>query len=236
MKQLAICFYGQPRFLQNKVVHDHYINCINKYDADVYIHSWITGTETIMNSSDWSKHYNFVEEENCKDKILDMYSPKEYLFEKPKELKLDEKTRQIVKNLQYYSLNNEVNLLSHLTSLSSSVNLIETPEKYKFILCTRLDAYFYDFPDLYALNDGFYLDGQWTHFTDGVMLFSSKYINGISKIIDHINDTSNNIGCFTSEEYVKHNLNLFSIVNFTYSQQFKAGYVRSNDGLNLMLK
>lgn len=237
MKKLAICFYGQPRFIDNDVVYKRYIELINQYDADVYIHSWISNAENVMDASDWSKQNNFIEKLNSAEQIVSMYKPIKVLFEPPQKFSFNSNIKEAVNGKLYYSLNNESNLISHLTTLTKSIKLIETPEFYDFILATRLDAYFYNFPDINNLNtDHFYIDGQYRHFADGVMLFGNKYIKALY-MTDSIEHLSTIVPIFTSEEYVKNNLNLNNCDNrIKHLDALRAGYVRSNNGLDLINK
>lgn len=88
MKKLAICFYGQPRFIDNDIVYKRYTELINQYNADVYVHSWVSNTENIMDASDWSKQNNFIEKLNSAEQIVSMYNPKKVLFEPPQNFHL----------------------------------------------------------------------------------------------------------------------------------------------------
>jgi hypothetical protein len=57
--KIALCFSGQPRSFEKG--YDYYKkNLLDNYDVDIFIHSWNT-------------EYN--------EKIIDLYKPKDYLFE-----------------------------------------------------------------------------------------------------------------------------------------------------------
>jgi hypothetical protein len=233
MKKLAIIFYGQPRFIDNKDVYEQYIKLINLYNADVYIHSWISDKESKMEASDWANTYNFTEKINSAEQLLMMYKPKKVLFEQPEFLTFEVKTRDIVKDLEYYTLNNEKNLLSHLASLTRSINLLDTSDLYDFLLITRLDAYIFDFPNLNELDkEKFYLDDRYNHWPDISFLIGNKYKKAFD-IYNNIDFISNKICKFTAEEYKKQNyLNFFDINDVILLKNLKVGLVRSNDGLS----
>jgi len=234
MKKLAICFYGQPRFIDNEVVYEKYMEIINEYNADVYVHSWISDNQTKMDASDWAIQYNFVQSSNATQQIISKYSPKTAIFEPPQKFSLNNDTRNIVKSLSYYSENNESNLISHLTSMSKSIRLIETPKIYDFLLVTRFDAYIYQFPNLDILDKSkFYLDNRhgFNSWPDVGFLAGNKYKKAFD-VSDNINDISDKIIHFTPEEYKKQNyLKYYDEIDAILLHDFKLGLVRSNDGL-----
>jgi len=232
MKKLAICFYGQPRFIDNDIVYKRYIELINQYDADVYIHSWISNTSSNMDASDWAIQHNFIEKLNSTKQIISMYEPKKVLIEPPQKFSFNNDTKETIKKLSYYSENNESNLLSHLTTMTKSINLIENSKSYDFLLVTRLDAYLYDFPNLNDIDkEKFYLDDRYNHWPDVGFLAGSKYKKAFD-IIDNVDYLSTKICRFTPEEYKKQNyLKYFSNNDAISLNNLKLGLVRSNDGL-----
>lgn len=232
MPSLAICFYGQPRFIDNDFVSKFYTNLKSQYNADIYIHSWINDIETKMDASDWATQYNFVEKQGSADQLLSMYNPVKFVFEKPRQFKLHDTARNLVKDLNYYSENNENNLLSHLTSFSQCVKLIEKPSDYDFLLITRFDA-FLEMPNLNLLdNNKFYLFGKnHKHWTDIAFLCGNKYSCAFS-VIDNIKELSEKVQLFTAEEYKKHNYFMHFSSDNPVWLELGSGLVRSNDGLN----
>jgi len=134
--RLAICFFGQPRYLGNTLVYERYRQVMDQYNADVYVHSWITGTASKMETSDWAKKHSFMENENSATIILSKYNPKKFRFDPPFSESLNEHDRAVVRNMRMYTENNERNLLSHLKSYSEAIKLVEDPETYDFILMT----------------------------------------------------------------------------------------------------
>ena len=163
--KVALCFFGQPRHLNNPYTflsHKYWI--IDRYNADVFCHSWISGGEKKLEYSDWvdKKYHNSIELKNSSDIILNKYKPKKYLFESPKFFSLDDDSKNILKEKEKkyledwkgefnWTKNNENNTLSQLYSISKSISLLQD-EKYDWIILSRYDNYIYDFPNLYTLE------------------------------------------------------------------------------------
>jgi hypothetical protein len=142
--------------------------------------------------------------------------------------------------MRYYSLNNESNLISHLTSLGRAVSLIEKPLEYEFILVTRLDAYMNVFPDLSTLSPNFlyYASGMANEcrtWVDGAFISGSKFVGALNAV-DKMDELSSIVPMFTSEEYTKHGyLTCFNRETTICLEDFKVYFVRSNDGLGVVV-
>jgi len=80
--KIALCLSGQPRFVE-KAFPNIYENLIRGYDVDVFVHSWIDEDKSYQFRNDgiWR---NVTQDVNINSKILDLYKPKKFLFEKPK--------------------------------------------------------------------------------------------------------------------------------------------------------
>jgi len=236
--RLAICFFGQPRYLDNKKVHECYTNLINRYETDVYVHSWISGKDCEMSVSDWAKKHSIKECADATEKILSLYSPIKYKFDSPFDGRLTTETRQKASVMRFYTENNERNLLSHLKSYSESIRLVQNPQEYDFILMTRFDAYLFDFPNLHTLDtDKFYLtkryDGGWCDITQ---LCGSKFAKAFDVYdnFDLITDTLVNLDpTFIAELYKRENYDLsYSRTDLRYIESLSSGIVRSNQDIS----
>lgn len=174
--------FGQPRVINNPhTAQSHKKWIIEKYNTDVFTHSWISGEEIPFTYSDWVKNtYNDFEDKNTANIILDKYKPKQFKFEQPRLFMLDEVSRDKVKNLKYYSLNNENNILSHLYSLSASINLIK--ETYDWIIISRYDNYIKYMPNLTELESNkLYITADYgDHFPDHMIFGGQKQINTLN--------------------------------------------------------
>ena len=57
--KVALLFYGQPRYVDNEEVYNSYkSNILDKYDTDVFCHTWWSETEKEYDYSSWSKISN----------------------------------------------------------------------------------------------------------------------------------------------------------------------------------
>ena len=236
--KLAICFFGQPRFLDNEMVYEKYRHLMDQYDVDVYVHSWIGGTTQSMMVSDWAKQYNIEEQLESSSKILSMYNPVTYRFDAPMAQTLSQEVRQRVVSMPYWSENNERNLLSHLKSYSESIRLVSEPDRYDFILMTRFDAFLFDFPDLQTLDPSrFYLAGRYRGcWSDVVQLSGPKFTKAfdVYSAFDHItNRLINTNQNFTAEAYKRENYTMnYSHDDVRWIDGLSVGLVRSNVGVS----
>lgn len=200
--RVALCMFGQPRVINNPYTfqsHEEWI--IKKYNTDVFTHSWISEKETSFNYSDWVKlEYIDFEDKNTADIILDKYKPKQFKFEQPRSFILDDTSRNKVKDLAYYSLNNENNILSHLYSLSTSLSLID--EIYDWVIISRYDNYIRYIPNLNELSsNGLYITTDYgNHFPDHMILGGQKQIMSLN-CYNLIPELCNEINIFTPESF-----------------------------------
>ena len=174
MKKIALCLYGQPRWVQLPYQFNAYKRWIlSKYNVDVFTHFWLSDDSENFNYGDWSvgKKYNCKYVKNSKEIIIEKYNPLKFKFEKAKKFELDENSRKLVKNLKWYSLNTENALLSHLYSMSESINLIDDIKIYDFIIVSRYDTFIINFPDLNQLdNNRLYLSDAYLDFSDQLVM------------------------------------------------------------------
>lgn len=206
--RVALCFFGQPRVIENPFTYQsHLDHIINKYDADVYTHTWISGGKNPLKYSDWVKaDARSSEHPNAAQNILAKYKPKKYLFEEPKTFRLDEASRGIVKACSpcpngsfYWSPNNENNTLSQLYSVSKTLQLLEG-ETYDWVVLSRYDNFIDFFPNLNELEPNLYLTNQYMHFADVLMFGSQPHIRTLNCFED-IPELCRKIDYFTPEEF-----------------------------------
>jgi hypothetical protein len=80
--KVALCLACQPRFVE-QAYHSIKENLMDGYDVDVFIHTWIDEQNPYQFRHDG--RWNSIQQDpNIKDKILELYKPKKYLFESPK--------------------------------------------------------------------------------------------------------------------------------------------------------
>jgi hypothetical protein len=155
--KIAICISGQPRSYEAGF-YELKKWFLDRYDCDVYIHTW-EDTNTIFTSSHnftETRHYQFTKEDY--QKILDLYQPKAYIFQKP--IKFEDKG--IIGNLGF-TLDG---LLSSWLSIQSCFNLVEESDiKYDLVIKTRFDLQFTNYisPECEFLKDITQLDPNYFH-------------------------------------------------------------------------
>ena len=200
--KVALCFFGQPRVINNPYTFDSHINwIINKYDTDVYTHTWISGEPVLFNYSDWvNTKYHDAEDINTSDIILDKYKPKKFKFEKPKKFQLTDECRNKVQHLSYYSSNNEQNTLSHLYSMSTSIGLIDGT--YDWVIISRYDNYIRFMPDLTELDSNtLYITTDYgNHFPDHMIFGGQRQMNALN-CYESIPDLCNEVNMFIPEQF-----------------------------------
>lgn len=258
--KVALCFFGQPRWLENPYVwlsHKYWI--IDKYNANIYIHTWINDNENKFEYADQVKEEVKTHEIRDSAKIiLNKYKPIKYIFEKNKELYFDNNTRKILsdKKIDYeykingtfnYSLTNEKNHLSQLYSISKSISLLKD-DKYDWIILSRFDNYIYDFPNLYSLNyDNLYLSDNCFHIFSDVLIFGGQKQIETLNCFDILPELTKKIYYFTPEEYKRvayqrlygYDPPIIGDYNYEIGQEKRirigVGVVRSNSLKNLQI-
>lgn len=204
--KVALCFFGQPRLIDNPYTYTSHHNCIlNKYETDVYAHCWISDKPVEFTYSDWGIRMglNDIQSNNTIPIILNQYSPKKYIFEEPRKFFLEQTDREKVQDMDYYSINNENNLMSHLYSMSKSIELIDDDIDYDCVILSRYDNYIESFPDLESLDlDNLYLSDRWGHFWDHLILGGPRQIKTLN-CIDNFSNLCNTVENFTAEQYKK---------------------------------
>lgn len=204
--RVALCFFGQPRLLENPYTYSsHLKHIIDKYPTDVYVHNWIGNENTHFTYSDWAldkmqEDWKQVQSKDVKGKIEEMYSPIATKFDTIRTFKLSNESREIVKTLPFYSINNENNTLSQLYSISECIKLIEKDD-YDFIILSRYDNYITNLPDLNELDsNGFYITNMYAHFAD-VLLIGG--INQVRSLIcfDKVEQMCSKLTMFIPEEF-----------------------------------
>ena len=212
--KVAICFFGQPRWLNNPYVYmSHKKWIMDLYDTDIFIHSWINNSENNFEYADQVDDIFKNKEVPDSDQIiLNRYKPKEYLFEKSKTFYLSKETRDILeerKNLYHrringsfnWSENNENNHLSQLYSISKSIELLNN-HKYDFVFISRFDNYIYKLPNLYNLNsDALYINDKILYNFSDVLIFGGQEHIKTFNCIDKVDEISKHVHYFSPEEY-----------------------------------
>jgi len=171
--KIALTLSGQPRRYQlgYKQLKKWFLD---RYDIDVYLHSWITPEVYKYHYGEIQRHYHI--ENSTYDNLLELYQPKSYLFEEP--INFDASNF-----MSYQGLNSQMGMFM---SLKRSWELLEDSGiKYDYIIRARSDLFFdhYNRSDNPLLSNISNLDPNIVHFprrhndTD-----SSRSINDIFAI------------------------------------------------------
>ena len=151
--KVAVCISGLPRNYEQgfKELKKWFLN---KYDCDVYIHTWYDTKSVFETGHDYleKKTYSFTQ--NDYDKILKLYKPKAYEFQIP--IPFDE--TDIRGSHLKYKLHN---ILSAAYSIHACYNLVrESGVEYDYIIRYRFDLQFtkYVSPKCIFLKDITQLD------------------------------------------------------------------------------
>ena len=229
--RIALCLYGQPRFLDNPNIKKFLDDKIfSQGNIDVYGHFWYDDEVNEFSGSDWHnqptpfyKGGNFYKVQNTIDVIKQNYRLTNFIYEKPKNFVnvLNKTELDILANKKpnfagenYYSINNVDCLLSHLYSIETSLNLLKD-HKYDFVILTRYDSLILKMPLLKTLAPGFiYATNQHGHngktynFIDNIFVMDGSLIKGL-KAYSNIKNLINNIDFWTAENVKKENIIYF---------------------------
>jgi hypothetical protein len=249
--KIALCLYGQPRFIDNPNIKLYLDNLIlDKYDVDTYGHFWYddelisyTGSDWHDNPSPYYKGGDFYKVENTLDIINKVYRPTKIIFEKPKEFyeTLNKYELSVLENKKrnslgenYFSLRNVNNLLSHLYSIEKSLNLIDFNNEYDFVVLTRYDSLILNLPDLSSLERGYIyatnqhgICGNTYCFTDNILVLDSNLVLGL-KCFSNIKNIINKIDMWTAECVKKENIIFNYTENIIKYIDLLVGVARSN--------
>jgi hypothetical protein len=135
--KIAMTISGQPRqyaagFLECKKWF------LDKYDIDVYLHSWVDKKFYKYDFFDEGKLQNtYTADENTYSEILELYKPKGYLFEKAINFDATD-----IKGSNNQRLNSQLGMWM---SLKRAWDLLEESGiKYDYVIRTRFDLQFTD--------------------------------------------------------------------------------------------
>lgn len=199
--KVALCLYGQPRNIESPLIEEGFGNWIlNKYSPDVFAHAWISGESNGFSISDWSSSCPKVTETlQSENLIKEKFSPKRFLFEPPRFFSLSEEARKKVSGLEYFSENNENNVISQLYSISQSLRLLDG--NYDWVFLCRYDIFINELPPLEDLDPSkIYVSDYYSHFSDNVMFGGQEAIM-TQDILDSIDALCFEVEKFTPEEF-----------------------------------
>jgi hypothetical protein len=230
-KKIALLFSGQPRtikYSRNSKSYQSIKYCLlDKYDCDVFCHTWIAPSEIKMNVGPWSDLNSFSCEGNELEIIKDLYNPKIFEYDEP----LDETKIKIFKNVANEKAPYNYNSLYY--SMKRCFELFETycnknNMKYDVIIRIRFDTIV---SRLFNLND---IQNNTIYFSNRLnsrpevlsnqMVISTHYqaISDLMKSYDKFEEYSED-GCMQNDEEIcmhvmKKNNHPFILVPLFYFQ------------------
>ncbi len=148
--KIAICFYGQPRlYKQGYNIIKEFIDYNNEHSFDIFFHTWYD--EKLVGQyyqcAPWRNipENELLIETNLIDNLIELYKPKKYLYESPKDFDISHiKCSKMYKDSSNDLKTNANNTLSCIYSKYMVFKILEdyvnnTNEKYNLCISIRFD-------------------------------------------------------------------------------------------------
>lgn len=196
--KVALAFYGQPRFCDNKQVQSDYLtNVINKYDTTVFAHAWYS-EKNEYDVSSWSGLTTHGVPDNPLEIIQKVYSPRLIIHDSPMQWTFDVEISEYFEKkfgvTTLWNKRNYSNLISQLWSIQRIsdylyLHQVYFKEKFDWIILARYDTILYNFPNLEELDPNkFYLPDNHRGFPDMISIFSPKFLSWSRNVYFDISD------------------------------------------------
>ena len=200
--KVALLFFGQPRYLDDDRAYNDYKRLIlDRYDTDVYIHTWFDEAGGKYDVSTWAQMHgakNAVILPDSIERLKKMYNPKVLVHEKPQKFVLPPECKAFVDEKftdkhpeGHWNPGNYSNIMSQLKTIQRVAQLYEeTGDKHDIIVLARLDTWLENFPDdLSALDPSkFYLAGHHNRFPDVIHVCGRRYLGWMKNAFNDINN------------------------------------------------
>lgn len=200
--KVALLFFGQPRYLDDDRAYNDYKRLIlDRYDTDVYIHTWFDEAGGKYDVSTWAQMHgakNAVILPDSIERLQRMYNPKVLVHEKPQKFELPPECKAFVDEKftdkhpeGHWNPGNYSNIMSQLKTIQRVAQLYEeTGDKHDIIVLARLDTWLENFPDdLSALDPSkFYLPGHHNRFPDVIHVCGRRYLGWMKNAFNDINN------------------------------------------------
>lgn len=183
--KVALLLFGQPRHIENlKVFDSHLKHIINKYETDVFCHTYFDPDNYEFIASSFSKLNPIKCNPNSIHIIEDNYKPKKIKVDLPKTFNI---SKEIIESPRFQRFDylidlNINNLMSQLYSINCVSEMFETycndnKTEYDFVIVARYDIIILEFPSLFDLDSKFfYRMNHHPHFPDIFFIFHPKFI------------------------------------------------------------
>lgn len=208
MVNVALCFYGQPRYVNNIDVpksYDHYFNRPD-YSVKTFGHCWFSRDAVYTPTSWMQNHSDYVVNSSVIEKLYDHYDFDGLIVEAPKTFRFQdneirEKYKQLDHHINFTELR-ENNTLSHLYSIQMVANLV--PDNFDFYVFCRYDTVITDIPDLTSADrEKVYLPNC-GDFSDIVMVLGNRFIEWPRQMYSITQTKHLPVGGFMPEHFKKY--------------------------------
>ena len=195
--KVALLFFGQPRYLDDDRAYNDYKRLIlDRYDTDVYIHTWFDEAGGKYDVSTWAQMHgakNAVILPDSIERLERMYNPKVLVHEKPQKFELPPECKAFVDEKftdkhpeGHWNPGNYSNIMSQLKTIQRVAQLYEeTGDKHDIIVLARLDTWLENFPDD---PSKFYLPGHHNRFPDVIHICGRRYLGWMKNAFNDINN------------------------------------------------
>lgn len=145
---VALCLSGYPRFHSEKSYQSMKREILDKYNTDVFIHSWVSrDIDYVYPFATWSNILNPIHiPSTIHDDLKKIYNPVDIIIEEPRSFSQFSKDDYLSNNMpsMFYSL-----------KMADSMRFFYsryTGKKYDFVVRARTDTLLYELPDLSSLD------------------------------------------------------------------------------------
>jgi len=195
--KVALILHGQPRFIDNVFVQASWKeHLFNKYDIDVFGHTWWAPGVEKFECANWSQVKDDTLDENAINKIKAKLSPKILSVDPPTNFYKDPKWvswEQSIVNCEkwpQWMRQNLHNGVSAFYSIEKIVTLFQEYSRinkieYDMCIITRYDMIINNFPDLTSLeknklfvHNGHETDTNETYFRDYCFIVDQNLLDG----------------------------------------------------------
>lgn len=182
---IALLFFGQPRFIENNDIFESYKhNIINKYNVDIYCHCWWSHKQIEYETSSWAKIKSCPIPKNAPGIILEKYNPQKIIFEQPKEFLIAEKLYSFFQNTQL-SLKDYNNTCSQLYSIQEVSRCV--PKQYDMYILARYDCIIHNCLNYSQIDiNKLYCSDHHRNMPDMILSFGEKFLNWSQNLYDDI--------------------------------------------------
>ena len=208
MIKIALCFYGQPRYVNNVDVPKSYAKFFNRsdYKVESFGHCWYS-KNAVYSSSSWTQnHEDYTADDNTVNALYNYYNFTRLLVERPKTFRFnDESFRERYRQVKHhinYNEQRENNTLSQLYSIETVSKLV--PDTFDYYVLCRYDTVLTGIPDFNLLDPNLLYLPDCGIFSDIVIIFSKKYLQWSRNYYTLSQEKLFDIEGFMPEEFKKH--------------------------------